>query len=80
MEQLSGIEERHIGRLSEWNPTGCIALKHMNDVISELTRFRFPTNCDDENIAACFGLEIARPLHVSFRDFQMARYETGVAW
>jgi hypothetical protein len=45
-------------------------LKHRNGVISEMTRFRFPMNCDDEDVAKCFGLEIARLLlDVSFREF-----------
>ena len=30
--------------------------------IEELTRFVFPMNCDDENVAKCFGLEIAQLL------------------
>ena len=34
-------------------------------------------NCDDEEVAKCFGLEIARLLlDASFRDFQIARYES----
>jgi hypothetical protein len=62
--------------VTQWKPTGCIGSKHSNGVISELTRFRFPMNCDDEEVAKCFGLEIARMLlDVSFRDFQIARYE-----
>jgi hypothetical protein len=33
--------------------------------------------CDDEDVAKCFGLEIERLLlDVSFRDFQIARYES----
>ena len=51
--------------------------KHSNGVISELTRFRFPMNCEDEDVAKCFGLEIARLLlDVSFRGFQLARYKS----
>jgi len=35
----------------------------------------FPMNCDDEGVAKCFGLEIARLLlDSSVRDFQIARY------
>jgi len=33
---------------------------HSNGVIGELTRFRFPMLCDGENVAKCFGVEIAR--------------------
>ena len=34
-------------------------------------------NCDDEDVAKCFGLEIARLLlDASFRDSQVARYES----
>ena len=63
------------GNVTHWKPNGCIAFKHANGVISELTRFRFPMNCDDEDVAKCFGLEIARLLlDSSFRDFQIARY------
>src|ERR1044072_8622149 len=66
-----------LGRVTQWKPTGCIAHKHRNGVISELTRFRFPMNCDDEEVAKCFGLEIARLLlDTSFRDFEIARYES----
>lgn len=40
-------------------------------------RFQFPMNCDDENVAKCLGLEIARILlDSSFRDFAIARYES----
>jgi len=54
--------------------TGSIAFKPSNGVITELTRFRFPMT---EDVAPCFGLEIARILlDSSFRDFQMARYES----
>jgi len=31
-----------LGHINQWKPTGCIAFKHSNGVISELTRFRFP--------------------------------------
>jgi len=48
-----------------------------NGVITELTRFVFPMNCDDKNVAKRFELEIARLLlDVSFRDFAIARYES----
>jgi len=68
---------RYLGRVTQWKPTGCIAHKHRNGVITELTRFRFPMNCDDEEVAKCFGLEIARLLlDTSFRDFQIARYHS----
>ena len=34
-------------------------------------------NCDDEDVAKCFGLEIARLLlDISFREFATARYES----
>jgi len=69
------ISETLLGQVTKWKPTGCIAHKHRNGVITELTRF--PMNCDDEDVAKCFGLEIARLLlDVSFRDFQIARYES----
>jgi hypothetical protein len=71
------ISETLLGRVTQWKPTGCIAHKHRNGVITELTRFRFSMNCDDEEVAECFGLEIARLLlDTSFRDFQIARYES----
>ena len=38
---------------------GCDSrLNHSNGGISELTRFTFPMNCDDEDVAKLFGLEI----------------------
>jgi len=43
--------ETLLGNVKQWKPRGCIAFKHANGVISELTRFRFPMNCDDENVA-----------------------------
>ena len=71
------ISETLLGRVTQWKPTGCIAFKHTNGVITELTRFRFPMNCDDEGVAKCFGLEIARLLlDSSFRYFHLARYES----
>jgi len=54
------ISETLLGRVTQWKPTGCIGFKHSNGVISELTRFRFPMLCDGENVAKCFGVEIAR--------------------
>ena len=58
-------------------PTGCIAHKHRNGVITELTQFQFPMTFDDDAVAKCFGLETARLLlDASFRDFQIARYES----
>ena len=40
-------------------------------------RFQFPMNCDDENVAKCFALEIARMLlDSSYWDFAIAVYET----
>ena len=54
--------ETLLGRVTHWKPTGCIAHKHRNGVITDLTRFQFPMNRDDENVAKCFGLEIARIL------------------
>ena len=66
-----------LGNVTKWKPTGCVAFKHSNGVIAELTRFRFPMNCDDEDVAKCFGLELARLLlDVSFREFAKARYES----
>ena len=71
------ITETLLGRVNQWKPTGCIAFKHSNGVITELTRFRFPMNCHDEDVAKCFGLEIARLLlDTSFSDFAKARYES----
>jgi hypothetical protein len=71
------ISETLLGRVTQWKPTGCIAFKHTNGVITELTRFRFPMNCDDEGVAKCFGLEIVRLLlDTSFRDFKIARYDS----
>src|SRR5215467_14343597 len=71
------ITKTLLGNVTQWKPTGCIAHKHRNGVIAELTRFRFPMNCDDEDVAKCFGLEIARLLlDASFSEFAMARYES----
>src|SRR5690349_4061806 len=71
------ISETLLDRVTQWKPTGSSAFKHSNGVITELTRFRFPMTVDDEDVATCFGLEIARILLASsFRDFQMARYES----
>ena len=71
------ITETLLGNVTKWKPTGCIAFKHSNGVIAELERFRFPMNCDDEDVAKCFGLEIARLLlDASFREFAKARYES----
>ena len=71
------ISETLLGPVTQWKPSGSIAFKHSNGVITELTRFRFPMNCDDEDVAKCFGLEIARLLlDSSFRGFQIARYES----
>ena len=71
------ISETLPGNVTHWKPTGCIAFKHANGVISELTRFRFPMNCDDKEVAKCFGLEIARLLLDSnFREFEIARHES----
>lgn len=38
--------ETLLGNVNQWKPAGCIAFKHANGVISELTRLRFPMNCD----------------------------------
>ena len=55
---------------------GSIAFNHSNGVITELARFRFPMTIDDEDVAKCFGLEIARLLlDSSFGDFAKTRYE-----
>ena len=63
-----------LGNVTKWKPTGCVAFKHSNGVIAELTRFRFPMNCDDEDVAKCFGLEIARLLlDSSFGEFEIGR-------
>jgi len=71
------VSETLLGRVTQWKPTGCIAFKQTNGVITELTRFRFPMKCDDEGVAKCFGLEIARLLlDSSLRDFHLARYES----
>ena len=71
------ITETLLGDVTKWKPTGSIAFKHSNGVITELTRFRFPIDCDDEDVAKCFGLEIARLLlDSSFGDFAKARYES----
>jgi hypothetical protein len=71
------ISETLLGRVTQWKPTGCIAHKHRNGVITELTRFQFPMTFDDDAVAKCFGLETARLLlDASFRDFQIARYES----
>ena len=48
------ITETLLGRVTQWKPTGCIAHKHRNGVITEPTRFRFPMNCDDKDVAKCF--------------------------
>jgi hypothetical protein len=71
------ISETLLGHVTHWKPTGCIAHKRRNGVITELMRFEFPMNCDEENVAMCFGLEISRLLlDSSFRDFAIARYES----
>ena len=71
------ISETLLGRVTQWKPTGCIAHKHRNGVITELTRFQFPMTFDDDAVAKCFGLETAwLLLDASFRDFQIARYES----
>jgi hypothetical protein len=71
------ISETLLGRVTQWKPTGCIAYKHSNGVAVELTRFRFPMTFDDENVAKCFGLEIARLLlDSSDQEFVTARYES----
>jgi hypothetical protein len=44
-------------------------------VITELMRFEFPMNCDDENVAISLGIA-RRLLDSSFRDFAIARYES----
>jgi hypothetical protein len=56
------ISETLLGRVTKWKPTGCIAHKHSNGVVTELTRFQFPMTCDDEEVAKFSGLEIARIL------------------
>src|SRR5678815_4221813 len=71
------ISETLLGRVTQWKPIGCIAYKHSNGVVVELTRFRFPMTFDDENVAKCFGLEIARLLlDSSYQEFVTARYES----
>jgi hypothetical protein len=50
------ISETLLGPVTQWKPTGCVAFKQSNGVISELTGFRFPMPCDDEEVAKCFGL------------------------
>ena len=73
------IRETLLGAVDQWKPTGCIAFKHSNGVVSELTRFRFPMPCDDETVAKCFGVEIARLLlDASFREFERARRESEI--
>jgi hypothetical protein len=56
------FSETLLGNVTQWKPTGCIGFKHANGVVTELSRFRFPMTCDDESVAKCFGLEIARLL------------------
>src|ERR1044071_9098599 len=71
------ITETLLGDVTKWKPTGSIAFKHSNGVITELTRFRFPMNRDDEDVAKSFGLEIARLLlDSSFGDFAKTRYKS----
>ena len=74
----TGRPVRLIGNgLFQWKPSGCIAFRHSNGVIAELTRFGFPMTVDDEDVAKCFGLEIARLiLNASFRQFEIARRES----
>jgi hypothetical protein len=70
------ITETLLGDVTKWKPTGSIAFNHSNGVITELARFRFPMTIDDEDVAKCFGLEIARLLlDSSFGDFAKTRYE-----
>ena len=73
------ISETLLGPVTQWKPTGCVAFKQSNGVISELTRFRFPMTCDDEEVAKCFGLEeIARLLlDSSFRESHVTRASNG---
>ena len=71
------VSETLLGGVTRWKPTGCIAFKHSNGVVTELGRFRFPVTCDDKSVAECFGLEIARLLlDASYRDFAIARYDS----
>ena len=71
------ITETLLGNVKRWKPTGCIGFKHGNGVISELTRFRSPMTVDDQDVAKCFGLEIARLLlDSSLVEFETARYES----
>ncbi len=45
-------------------------------MVTALVRFQFPMICNDENVAKCFALEIARMLlDSSYRDFAIAVYE-----
>jgi hypothetical protein len=52
------FSETLLGQVTHWKPTGCIAHKHRNGVITELMRFVFPMNCDEENVAKCFGWKL----------------------
>ena len=60
-------------------PTGSIGFKHTNGVITELTRFRFPMTCDDEEVGKCFGLEVIVRLLLdsSFRESHVTRASNG---
>jgi hypothetical protein len=70
------ISDTLLGQITQWKPTGCIAFKHRNGVISELMRIQFPMTFEDEIVAKWFGLETARILlDSSDRLFAIARYE-----
>jgi hypothetical protein len=36
------ISDTLLGQITQWKPTGCIAFKHRNGVISEIMRIQFP--------------------------------------
>jgi hypothetical protein len=46
------ITETLLGNVTKWKPTGCITFRHSNGIIAELSRFRFPMNCEDEMVGA----------------------------
>ena len=56
----------------------CDCLYPVAGPITELTKLQMKSMAfDDENVAKCFGLELARiVLDACYRDFAIARYKT----
>jgi len=71
------VSETLRGQVTKWKQPDALLTSIATDRLLSSCGFTFPRNCDDENVAKCFGLEIARILlDSSFRDFAIARYES----